>query len=295
MTVCVATIAMGGAIIGASDRMLSTAYIKYEPPWSKMYGFKGRSLVALWAGDSAVTAELLQDFSIGVVANLAPDALVSEVAAAYAECYHALLDRRITRRYLRRHGLTLDRFRAAHHKLSPNTVAWLENEINAFLLDEEVGLILAGRDRDGPHIWRVINGELSCDDMEGFAAIGTGAGAAMASLRNTGFSEKRTRNEALLLTYLAKKRGEQSPTVGLTTDMCLLYGKDSAVPLDPALIRELDAVYKGIVKREATAIRVGTKRIDAAMVSILDRSRALIQAANAESSSSATSSDSAQT
>ena len=269
MTVCVAAIARHGAIIFAADRMLSTDFRKYEPEASKILMFPNRTTFLLWAGDTALQAELLQELALIARSHASGAPLISSIVEAYQEAYGRAFDRRMERRILRRHNVALADYRAGKHRLDVATVKRIDRRIDDFQLREAVAVIIAGLDALGPHVWVVENDEPSCRDIEGFAAIGTGADAAVDFLRAAQYSPARTQCETLLLTYAAKKRGEGSPTVGARTDVASLVGLGAGGSVGSQVRQNLEAAYQVLLAGEQSALRTALDTLDASMQTLM--------------------------
>ena len=123
----------------------------------------------------------------------------------------------------------------------------------------DVETILTGVDQEVPytHIYLIKNGDISCQDTIGFAAIGIGSWHANSQLMFAGHTRWKSFPETLLLVYSAKKRAEVAPGVGEATDMITIgpaLGQYSKI--DVGHISALEIIYKTSQKEEqAAAIR----------------------------------------
>lgn len=89
-----------------------------------------------------------------------------------------------------------------------------------------VALIVAGIDRDNhgfhPHIYSIYDGEIRCDDVVGFSAVGSGSRHAETIFMLAGHGWNSELPETLMLSYSAKKNSESALGVGRETDMFVI-------------------------------------------------------------------------
>jgi hypothetical protein len=265
MTVCVATISYG-TVFGASDRMITSGDIEFEPGRMRKAFWFTKSIVAMWAGEAAYQAEVLEAVHRRVAARSteANDWSVREVADLYVEEWLAAKRRRAEQQILAPVGLTADGLLSGKHGLRDTVVTRLiESMIEYELPGEREGItatIITGIDRDHPnnevgaHLYRVWNGHASCEDAIGFAAIGAGSWHANSQLMLAGYHRLAVFEEALWLTYLAKRRAEVAPGVGgRGTDVFMLSGGGGRTDLVDQTVHELDVRYDKVQLSEATA------------------------------------------
>ncbi len=103
-------------------------------------------------------------------------------------------------------------------EMAPELVRQLATELINFV-PPRVATIFAGIDAFGAHIYSAQNGDVTCQDGVGFAAIGAGYWHADSQFMFAGHTRTRPMPETLLLSYSAKKRAEVAPGVGEGTDM----------------------------------------------------------------------------
>lgn len=246
MTVCVATIG-GGQIFGASDRMLTAGDVQFSPPSEKTFPLT-TSIVAMVAGDMAIHAELL-----GLVRNTVNDTLklmevprwltVKEVADWYAWYYSDVRARVAETRLLKPLGLTRSTFLEKQNELSPALLEKLARELLTFSLPP-TEVIIAGIDESGPHIYTVAEGQATCRDLVGFAAIGSGANHANSYLMFSAHNARASAAVTVLRTFTAKKRAEVAPGVGSDTDIYVIGPQvGSYNQLRKDIEQKLDAIY----------------------------------------------------
>jgi len=89
----------------------------------------------------------------------------------------------------------------------------------------DTGIIIAGIDEIGAHLYSGVDGKLACEDAVGFAAIGAGYWHAQSQFMFARYARNASAAKALYLVYAAKKRAETAPGVGSETDMFLMGPK----------------------------------------------------------------------
>ena len=257
MTVCIAAICENGIIYGASDRMLTSGDIEFEPdldsitkpelPGATALAFNSNtkiyaitnSLVVMTAGDSGLQCEIVQDMLIqvnNVLQTNQHQIAVREAVGMYLEAYEKAKNRRAHQMVLAKYYLDMPTFLAKSSQMSPHLVAEINQQIQRFdsLFAEMHGVetIITGtdhsfgNDRPSAHIYSVIKvagaDMVTCCDAVGFATVGSGGRHAASQFMLAGHSPFSSSPETLLLTYLAKKRSEVAPGVGKGTDMFVI-------------------------------------------------------------------------
>jgi hypothetical protein len=127
----------------------------------------------------------------------------------------------------------------------------------------EVQALIVGIDIHGPHIYVVDNGEVSCNDIIGFAAIGIGARHAQSQFMLAKHSWSASEADTALLTYVAKKRSEVAPGVGQGTDMFLAGPQlGTFSPMGQDVVQHLDRIYQRMKRREDRNQRDAQKEVN---------------------------------
>lgn len=253
MTVCVATISNNDGIFFAADRMLTRGITQTEPESSKIYHFEGPlRLSAMWSGSSTTFGEVIQ--AALKRAKQAKYTSVKECVDLYCNCFSAMLGERAERAILTPLGLT--RASLVSSKVSNDRARDLVGMITTYALPDDCGLsvILAGHDAEGAHVWSVYNEIPYCHDVEGFAAVGSGADHADSQLRFAGYTRKAIPAEALIMAFLAKRRAEIAPGVGRITDMSILAPNLPPHPIPAGWIATLDKEYDAFAQSEKDAL-----------------------------------------
>ncbi len=253
MTVCIAAICESEMIVGASDRMMTSGDVEFEPrqevfqkkegyiqdvsfsPNTKIFRIS-KSVVALTAGDAGLQSEILQDvnYTLSHKNMVKPTWLpVKEAVDTYVECYNKAKSKRAKSAVFASFGLDEISFLKNQQQMSKEFVLEIYNQIRNFDVQfasmHAVETIITGIDDDSvmgrpiPHIYVVIKkqnfDDVICQDPVGFAAIGSGSYHASGQFMQAGHSRYSPMQETLFLTYLAKKRSEIAPGVGKNTDM----------------------------------------------------------------------------
>lgn len=252
MTVCIAAICAGGStIMGASDRMLSTDTIEFEPNQTKVFPIT-QFVACMLSGDSTVHAEVMQQVSTELLeyryAELADTPSVRKVAGTYSRYFRQNWLKRAEAEVLAPVGLTIKSFLAGQRGMDPDFVRQLSADLKAFTPPAATQVIIAGVDKIGAHLWVAHDLSIECYDHVGFAAVGAGAYHANSQFMFSGHTRFRGIPETLSLSFLAKKRGEVAPFVGKTTDMFSISEK-GFFPIVPSVIGELEKIYRHYERR----------------------------------------------
>ena len=259
VTVCIAAIYNYNAILGASDRMVTGGYgdITFEPPISKIFQLTN-SIAVMTAGDQNIQTQVLQKTSKIIIEKINANPTqwldISDVAEIYSKCFYDLRNKLIENNVLSKYNLTFDSFIAEQKKMSEKFIDMITANIkryeNDFSRSQGIETIITGVDNNGPHIYIVINGEVSCNDKLGFASIGIGSSHAISHFMLSKYSGSASESKALLTIHQAKKKSEVSPGVGKETDMCVIGPlKGSFTRIEPPtftkpVVADLDNLYK---------------------------------------------------
>lgn len=255
LTVCIAAIYNNNAILGASDRMVTLGYGEwtYEPPVSKIIRLTN-SIAVLTAGDQNIQMQVYKEVEKHVRSriDIEPDNWweIAEVAKLYSKCFRELKNKLLEEQVLYKYGLTLNSFIGRQKTMHDKFLDKLQGEIDTF----EIGgieTIITGIDDDlGPHIYVIRNGEISCEDRSGFAAIGIGSVHAISHFMLTRYSASALESKALITIHQAKKKSEIASGVGMDTDMCVIGPlKGSFKPINEEtfgipIVKNLDNLYE---------------------------------------------------
>ena len=263
VTVCVATISTRSSVFGASDRMLTSGDVEFEPHAPKVVPLTN-SMVLMSAGDAGVQAEVASDMRVWIADHIAarPDVwiLVRDAAEAYAQYFAEARRRKVELALLRPLGLTSELFIARQGELAPALARDLATEMLSFPMPA-VACIVAGVDASGPHLYVVADGQLHCADSVGFCAIGSGASHAESLLMFAKYHPGMAPAEAMLLTFAAKKRSEVAPGVGSETDMFTIGPMPGMSNwLDAETLQNLGEMYTKWRTAETEAFNDATER-----------------------------------
>jgi hypothetical protein len=107
-------------------------------------------------------------------------------------------------------GLTLNNYRDELHKFSDSAADQLLRDLINFEVPY-TAVIFAGVDPLGAHIYVVEDGNIHCNDIIGFAAVGIGARHAESQFMLARHAWNTPLVDTTLLSYIAKKRSEVAP------------------------------------------------------------------------------------
>lgn len=221
MTVCVATRCHENIVFGASDRMLTSGDVEFEPDTAKIIPLT-TSIVAMTAGDSAFQAEIIWQLFSTLKIRLEKEPKkwlsVRDVAYLYQYCRTEIKKKRAEVSLLVPLGLDQNSFISRQKEMAPDFISKLIKELVNFNVPS-IETILAGVDDQGSHIYTILDDDIRCDDAVGFSAIGSGYWHANSQLMLARYHYEAPMADSLLLTYMAKKRAEVAPGVGKGTDM----------------------------------------------------------------------------
>ncbi len=261
MTVCVATRSKDGHIIGASDRMLTVgSLISFAPPLSKIDQFTS-SIVALYSGETAFHSEVMARCFPVIHARLqeAPSEWLSVewIATLYRDTYLRVRASRAEAAILAPLRLTYDTFLDKSAFMAVPLVEKVRADLMRYASSppgDGVDTIIAGRDANGPFLFRIANGTLSDETKLGFATVGNGGVNADYELMLAGYSPETTSDEALLHTYVVKRRAEVAPYVGDATDMFVIGPTPGTFQrVDEEWLNHLDSIYRRMTSSESRA------------------------------------------
>lgn len=257
VTVCVAAMCDGNTIIGASDRMLTSGDIQFEPQQPKIIPLT-KSIFIMVAGDSSMQAEIIQNVQFDVNKRIGEDPAnwwnVRDVANLYSQYYNEVRFKKAEKNILSSLGLDNNTFITRQKEMDSNLVLQITKELMNYEAPR-ISTIFAGIDTSGAHIYVADNENVSCLDLVGFAAIGVGSWHASSQMMFAGHTRFKSIPETLLLVYSAKKRAEVAPGVGESTDM-FMVGPDlgnNIYPLGEHVFDKLKEIYKSEQDRERDA------------------------------------------
>jgi hypothetical protein len=209
--------------------MITAEYLslEFEHPLPKLDEITSNSLVLL-AGDALAPTDIIRD--VRAEAEKEEIADMRSIARLIGE---VLADHRkdlITENLLRPRGFgSFEEYYAKASSLPPTLVDTLDTEIARFEDVHEIGdmaILLAGVDETGPHIYLIESpGTSTCFDAIGYHATGIGEQHAISSISSYGYVDNFHLNDAVFLSYEAKRKAERAPGVGRETDIRVIDSK----------------------------------------------------------------------
>ncbi len=248
MTVCIAAICRDEqdrpAIVGASDRMISTPDYQYEPKQPKIFPLADSCIVFV-AGANADLAGTLRGAE--KLLRERPAEMVSSIAQAVGDAYVGYQQQCIEGRVLAKYGLTYQAFHSQSSTLSPTLIHEIVSDIRDTELNAEV--LVAGLDQDdgSAHLFRVRTGVPESEDAAGFAAIGWGEPVAEAHFMMWEYTRYHSMAEALWRCYCAKRAAEVVPSVGgRATDLFRVDREHGRHQFSEHAVDELNRAYRRV-------------------------------------------------
>lgn len=309
LTVCIAAICENTKIFGASDRMMTSGDIEFEPDLdvlppgnlakeiAHMENFNEKiipltsAIVVLTAGDSGLQAEIVDEVRQIVWARNAkePDNwwVVKDVVDVYEHCYNQAKAKRARAYAFTPFGLDENTFLSKQKDMHEAVVAEILERIKtfdaAFSSMHSVETIITGMDQwagfPRPHIYQIIKSEgvdaITCCDSIGFSSIGSGSRHAESQFMLSGHSPYSAMAETLLLTYMAKKRSEVAPGVGKGTDMFAIGPTLSSFAMLDRIkdfdMKAIDQIYKDVEKGQSSSFEKAKNKTKAYMKKMFEK------------------------
>ena len=251
MTVCIAAIYNTSSILGISDRMITAGDIEFEPPQTKIFALTS-SITLMIAGDYNLQTQIYLKANEEVQKKIAfnPKKWVSvkEVAEIFRDTYLELKREAAERAVLQPFGLTYRTFVEQIKHFTPTLIDSITYDLKNFSFLESIETIITGIDDNGAHIYTIRDGEITCDDLIGFSAIGSGSNHAQSHFMLSRYTRFVSEPTAILTIHQAKKKAEVTPGVGEDTDMFIIGGLGTFMMIYPIedidIVKALDNFYK---------------------------------------------------
>jgi hypothetical protein len=250
MTVCVAAICENNStVVCASDRMLTTGDVEFEPQKSKII-LLTNSIIIMTAGDSSLQSKIIQKVKRDVRNRIQAEPQnwwkVEDVVGLYNRYFFQAKQKKAENDILAPLNLDSNSFIANQQTMNPQLVSLLCSEIINFKMPQ-IAAIFTGVDTDGAHIYTFEDENIQCLDSVGFGSIGIGQRHSNSEFMFASHVGTNKLPETLLLAYSAKKRAEVAPGVGRGTDMCFIgpyLGSFYMPKEDEEIFKKLGDIYK---------------------------------------------------
>ena len=286
MTVCISAICEHGMIMGASDRMLTAGDIQFETvPTSsgKDFPFKvtpinnSNSVVVMMAGDTCLQTEIVMGMLQFINASekqSGKNCGVKDSVNLYVDFYNQIKARLAASAVLAPLHLDQNTFIARQKEFSDGFSEMVARALIDFQMPV-VETIVAGIDDSGSHLYAIYNNRPICCDSVGFAAIGSGSKHAESQFMLRGYSRIVPQEEALWLTYMAKRKSEIAPGVGKITDLfCINTKSRKYQTLNDLLTKvQLDKIYDSFVGKELSAFQEAQKELKPSLEKLAQESK----------------------
>jgi hypothetical protein len=173
------------------------------------------------------------------------------VVSKIKECYQKRRKSEIIEQLLIPRGFdSFEDFYVHQRQLIPELAFGIQTEIDKY--NYGLQILVAGMNGNVAHIYGIDNpGISSCFDAIGFHAIGSGLPHAMYTLISRNCNQDMPLEDALLVTYEAKKMAERAPGVGSNkTDICVM-NSGKVYLFEEEHIKELDPIYNKWAKNDS--------------------------------------------
>ena len=253
VTVCIAARSFG-SLVGVSDRMLTSGDIQFEPSTTPKIMGVSNSIAVMQSGDAAFNGEIMSEVAHIIENRIEKNRsewwLVKDVADLYVEHRNYAKRKRAEAALLSPLGLTLDNYRDELLKFGDSNAQQIMRDIINFDVPY-TAVIVTGIDPTGAHIYVIDDGNINCNDVIGFAAIGIGARHAESQFMLAKHSPSVPIVDTALLAYIAKRRSEVAPGVGEATDMFTAGpGLGTLSVLPEATVAAFEKIYLNIREKE---------------------------------------------
>jgi len=193
--------------------MITAGDVQFEPPTGKII-FLTSSIAVMAAGDSTFHHEITTDVMKEVQARITEKPRewlsVKEVVDMYIRYRNVAKIKRAEAAILAPLNLDRNSFLSLQNIMNPELVKDISRDLINFDLPE-VEVIIAGVDQymgdtgSNTHIYSIHNDYISCDDVIGFRAIGSGARHAESHFMLARHAWNSDPHETVMLTYRAKR------------------------------------------------------------------------------------------
>jgi hypothetical protein len=284
MTVCIACICEHGLIVGASDRMLTSGDTEFEAVPSSAgtsiinkFTPVSETVVAMLAGESGLQVEILKSvisFAAQKAAEKNAQPSVKAILNTYIHFYDDIKQQRAASSILAPLGLNPKTFISSQKQLSDGFSETIARALIDFPMPP-VETIIAGRDSEGSHLYKLFGNQWECCDLSGFAAIGSGARHAEAEFMSRGYSIAVPQEEALWLIYMAKRKSESAPGVGEATDMFAITNKSPFIRNLTPLMEgaELKRIYEDFEVKQDASFKAAQDEIRPRLIDYLEKQK----------------------
>lgn len=239
----------GKMVITVSDRMVSTGdmTLTYEQPVKKVT-YLSEKIIVLTAG-TVHEPDLIRQAK----AQTQDKDNILQVAEILKKHFQNIRERHIVDEILRPNAgiQSFDQWRKEQKGLHDSIVIDLYNDITRYKLG--LTLMLAGVDTEGHLILLGDPGTYRSSDYLSFCCVGMGDRHAQNVFAWYRYSREFTLNEALYITFEAKKKAEMAGGVGQSTDI-IIIDKKEIKEISSETIKILEGIYEN---RETKSERGG--------------------------------------
>jgi hypothetical protein len=248
VTICIATICADSKnAIVAGDRMVTSGdfTVAFEHETRKIVPL-AENCVALTAGSALVGTDLFRAVRSNIHVGAAPP--ISEMVNRVKDEYLQIRNRRIEERYFKVRGFDVKWFHENERMLNPDTVFRLDHVLEEYKFNLEI--LIAGVDGAGAHIYYIYPPCCSeCFDSLGHCSIGSGERHAESTFIAYRYAPSYSLENALYMTYEAKRKAEIAVGVGHSTDMAIVSEKGIQF-ISEDILKKLKEMYEDKINAE---------------------------------------------
>lgn len=248
MTICIATICDNSKkVIVAGDRMMTagdlTVAFEHETPKITTLA---ENCIALTAGPALVGTDLFRVVKTSIHAGAAPP--ISEIVDRVKDEYLKIRSRQVEERYFRVRGFDVRWFNENQRGLNPEVALRLDHQLETYKFN--LHILIAGVDGAGAHVYYIYPPCCSeCFDSLGYTSIGSGERHSDSTFIAYRYAPSFSLENALYITYEAKRKAEIAVGVGPSTDMAVISEKGIQF-MKQDILKKLCEMYEEKIKAE---------------------------------------------
>lgn len=252
MTLCIAVIGENGtATIGLSDRMLTIGdWIEYEPRARKVFPITEAIFISI-AGDIALGFEAVELVKQEVVSTPKEGWLVAEIAHLFHQKVALIPSENNLELVLPIFGITLETYKTLPHSIPVPILDAIAQKLAEFSVDTpRVDALIAGNDKTGANIYKRCKNKVTCENLPGYATIGTGSWLAESEMARMRYGKHVGIAQAAFLCYAARHAVAHSSGVGKIFTDIIFTAENHLAFIEGDLFAEMDKRYHAMMKDE---------------------------------------------
>ncbi len=212
-------------LILVADKMISLSTVTIEHSISKIekvFANEGIEVFSVDSGDLSLITDFFE--KLRNQCEIMKDKIknVKDIAELGSSIYNLIVRQKVSKMFLEPLGIdySIVQKGRVEEQILDNFVNMTNEIIKNMQLN--LGVLIAGLDKGGAHIFKFYGQDFSISEKLGFDAIGSGADSAIWTLIHKQCDPKKSLNSAMVLCSWAKFQSEESFGVGENTDLCIL-------------------------------------------------------------------------